>query len=199
VCSRHLHHSFAVGAGKAVVSTPYWAAIELLADGRGKLVEFGDSQQIAAAVVEILQDDSLYNSLRRQAYDYGRSRTWPKIGQAYWKLLGAKRLPVRIAAKTPLSAGETISNIEVPEPSSAHLTRLTDNTGLYQYLLRITKFYQLTSPIGKQLDGRPIRSGDNSLACSYRKRCFWQSAVGVRNSYGETAFALIFIDYQRLL
>ena len=125
--------SFAVGTGKAVVSTPYWAATELLADGRGKLVRFNDSQQIAQAIVEILQNDSLFYSLRRQAYEYGRSRTWPQIGQTYWKLFSAKRLPLRIPAKTKLSAAETISNIEVPEPSLDHLKKLTDDTGLYQH------------------------------------------------------------------
>lgn len=125
--------SFAVGTGKAVVSTPYWAATELLADGRGKLVQFGDSQQMAQAIVDILLNDSLYYSLRRQAYEYGRSRTWPKIGQAYWKLFSAKRFPLRIAAKTKLSAAETISSIEVPEPSLDHLKKLTDDTGLYQH------------------------------------------------------------------
>jgi glycosyltransferase involved in cell wall biosynthesis len=125
--------SFAVGAGKAVVSTPYWAALELLAEGRGKLVPFGDSGKLAEQIVEILRTDSLFYSLRGQAYDYGRSRTWPKIGQAYWKLFGAKRLPVCISAKPTLSAAETISNIEVPEPSLAHLERLTDDTGLFQH------------------------------------------------------------------
>ncbi len=125
--------SFAVGTGKAVVSTPYWAATELLADGRGKLVQFGDSQQMTQAIVEILQNDSLYYSLRRRAYEYGRSRTWPKIGQIYWKLFGSKRKPLRISAKTKLSAAETISSIEVPEPSLDHLQKLTDDTGLYQH------------------------------------------------------------------
>ncbi len=125
--------SFAVGTGKAVVSTPYWAAEELLADGRGMLVPFGDSKQIAKAIAEILKSDSLFYSLRRRAYDYGRSRTWPKIGQAYWKLFHARRLPVRIAAKSTLSAAETISHIEVPEPSLEHLIKLTDDTGLYQH------------------------------------------------------------------
>ncbi len=125
--------SFAVGTGKAVVSTPYWAATELLADGRGKLVRFSDSKQTAEAIVEILQDDSQYYSLRRRAYDYGRSRTWPKIGQAYWKIFSAKRLPARVAAKATLSAAETISSIEVPEPSLGHLKKLTDDTGLYQH------------------------------------------------------------------
>ncbi len=125
--------SFAVGTGKAVVSTPYWAAMELLAEGRGKLVPFGDSPKLAEDIVEILRNDALFYSLRGSAYDYGRSRTWPKIGQIYWKLFSAKRLPVHVAAKAPLSAAETISNIEVPEPSVDHLRRLTDDTGLYQH------------------------------------------------------------------
>ncbi len=125
--------SFAVGTGKAVVSTPYWAAEELLANGRGKLVAFGDSRQMAEAIVGILGDDALYYSLRRRAYDYGRSRTWPKIGQVYWKLLRARRLPVQVAAKAPLSPAETLSSIEVPEPSLVHLKKLTDETGLFQH------------------------------------------------------------------
>ena len=127
--------SFAVGTGKAVVSTPYWAAMELLAKDRGKLVQFGDSKQTAEAIVEILQDDSLFYSLRRKAYEYGRSRTWPKIGQIYWKLFSAKHLPlpVRITVKTAPSAAETISSIETPEPSLTHLIKLTDDTGLYQH------------------------------------------------------------------
>ncbi|MHC4534021.1 MAG: glycosyltransferase family 4 protein [Planctomycetota bacterium] len=118
--------SFAVGTGKAVVSSPYWAATELLADGRGKLVGFKDSEQIAETIVGILKNDSEFYSLRRQAYDYGRSRTWTKIGQAYWKLFNAKWLPVRMAAKTTLS-------IEVPELSLVHLEKMTDDTGLYQH------------------------------------------------------------------
>ncbi len=125
--------SFAVGTGKAVVSTPYWAAMELLSDGRGKLVPFGNSTQTAEAIVEILRDDSLFYSLRRRAYDYGRSRTWPKTGQVYWKLFSAKRLPLRITIKTTPSMAETISTIEIPEPSLAHLKRLTDDTGLSQH------------------------------------------------------------------
>ncbi len=127
--------SFAVGTGKAVVSTPYWAAMELLAKGRGKLVRFGDSKQMVEVIVEILRNYSLFYSLRRKAYEYGRSRTWPKIGQTYWKLFNAKHLPppVRITTKTIPAAAETISSIEMPEPSLTHLKKLTDDTGLYQH------------------------------------------------------------------
>ncbi|MHC4488092.1 MAG: glycosyltransferase [Planctomycetota bacterium] len=125
--------SFAVGTGKAVVSTPYWAAEELLADGRGKLVKFGDWNQMAEAIVEILQDESLFYSLRSRAYEYGRLRTWPKIGQTYWKMFSPKRLSVRFIAKAAPSVAGAISSIEVPEPSLDHLRKLTDDTGLYQH------------------------------------------------------------------
>jgi len=125
--------AFAVGTGKAVVSTPYWAATELLADDRGKLVPFGDSTKLAEAILGILQNDTLFYSLRRQAYDYGRSRTWPKVGQAYWKLFRDIRLPIRIAGGNTLTAAETISSIEVPEPALDHLIKLTDDTGLFQH------------------------------------------------------------------
>jgi glycosyltransferase involved in cell wall biosynthesis len=125
--------AYAVGTGKAVVSTPYWAATELLADGRGKLVPFGDFQQVSHEIIEILQNETLYYSLRRKAFDYGRSRIWPKIGQIYWKLFDSKNKPLRISAKAKLSAAETISSIEVPEPSLDHLKKLTDDTGLFQH------------------------------------------------------------------
>ncbi|MHC4148242.1 MAG: glycosyltransferase family 4 protein [Planctomycetota bacterium] len=125
--------SFAVGTGKAVVSTPYWAAMELLAEGRGKLVPFADWKEMAEAIVEILKSDSLFYSLRRKAYEYGRSRTWPKIGEAYWELLGAKELPVRVATKAVASAADKTASFEVPEPSLIHIKRLTDDTGLQQH------------------------------------------------------------------
>jgi glycosyltransferase involved in cell wall biosynthesis len=125
--------SFAVGTGKAVVSTPYWAAMELLAKGQGKLVRFGDSKHTAKAIVEILQKDSLFYSLRRKAYEYGRSRTWPKIGQQYWKLFSAKWMPVHVPAKASPLSTKVMPSIEVPEPTLVHLKRLTDDTGLIQH------------------------------------------------------------------
>jgi glycosyltransferase involved in cell wall biosynthesis len=82
--------AFAVGAGKAVVSTPYWAAQELLAQGRGKLVRFGDSEHIGRSIVEILSNNSLFSRMKRLAYEYGRSMTWSKVGWAYWELFNSQ-------------------------------------------------------------------------------------------------------------
>lgn len=124
--------AFAVGTGKAVVSSPYWAAQELLADGRGKLTPFGDSNALAAAVTEIINDPSLFHSMRRQAYNYGRGITWQKIGQRYWKLFNSKNLPLLIDSK-PEPVARPTSILELPEPPLGHLKRLTDDTGLLQH------------------------------------------------------------------
>ena len=124
--------AFAVGAGKAVVSSPYWAAQELLADGRGKLTPFGDSKALAEAVTQIINDSSLFHSMRRKAYNYGRGITWQKIGQLYWKLLNSKKLSLLIGSK-PEPVAEPTSILELPEPPLVHLKRLTDDTGLFQH------------------------------------------------------------------
>ena len=82
--------AFAVGAGKAVVSTPYWAAEELLAGGRGKLVPFGNSEQMALAIIELLDNNSVLNQMQLRAYEYGREMIWSKIGETYWNLFTEK-------------------------------------------------------------------------------------------------------------
>lgn len=96
--------AFAIGAGKAIVSTPYWAAQELLAQGRGKLVRFGDSEHIARSVVEILNNSSLFSKMRKRAYEYGRSMTWPKVGQAYWDIFEAQPLSLQIPLRPTVSS-----------------------------------------------------------------------------------------------
>ena len=124
--------SFAVGAGKSVVSTPYWAAAEHLAEGRGKLVDFGDSQGMSEAIIEIMKDTSLFHSMRRRAYDYGRNMTWPVIGQAYWKMFTARKLGDKALPK-PQPTVRASSILEMPEPPLDHVQRLTDNTGIFQH------------------------------------------------------------------
>lgn len=109
--------AFAVGAGKAIVSTPYWAAEELLAQGRGKLVRFGDSKHLAHSILEILSDDLLLLRIRKLAYEYGRSMTWPKVGEAYWDLFEAQApsLPV-ILRPTVRSMDWETSTYNRPDP-----------------------------------------------------------------------------------
>jgi len=73
--------AYALGAGKAIVSTPYLHAIEALADDRGAIVPFRDAGAIAAAVRRILDDPELKKRLERRAYDYGRETAWPAVGR----------------------------------------------------------------------------------------------------------------------
>ncbi len=84
--------AYAVGCGKAIVSTPYLYAQELLAYGRGFVVPFKDAGAIAARVVELLDDPSLRRATERRAYRFGRQMTWPHVAEAYGRLF-AELLP----------------------------------------------------------------------------------------------------------
>ncbi len=79
--------SYALGCGRAVVSTPYLYAREVLADGRGLLVPFRAPDEIARAVMRLLEDAALRERLQRAAYGLGREMTWPRVARAYGDLL----------------------------------------------------------------------------------------------------------------
>jgi glycosyltransferase involved in cell wall biosynthesis len=81
--------AYALGAGKAIVSTPYLYAEEVLADGRGLLVDFRDDRGLADAVLRILDDQELKRQLERDAYEYGRRMAWPSVGEQVMALLRA--------------------------------------------------------------------------------------------------------------
>ncbi|HZW54195.1 MAG TPA: glycosyltransferase family 4 protein [Candidatus Elarobacter sp.] len=78
--------AYAVGCGKAVVSTPYLYARELLAHGRGFLVPFRDPSAIATTLVALLDDPALRQATERRAYKYGRRMTWPNVAHDYGAL-----------------------------------------------------------------------------------------------------------------
>jgi glycosyltransferase involved in cell wall biosynthesis len=75
--------SWAVGLGKAVVSTPYLYAKELLSDGRGFLIPFNDYQFLGSLIVKLLQDDKVRDGARHHAYKYGRRMTWPTVANEF--------------------------------------------------------------------------------------------------------------------
>jgi glycosyltransferase involved in cell wall biosynthesis len=86
--------AYAVGCGKAIVSTPYLYAQELLAHGRGFLVPFRDTDAIANTLVALLDDPELRETTRRRAYRFGRQMTWPHVARAYGRLF-TELLPLR--------------------------------------------------------------------------------------------------------
>jgi glycosyltransferase involved in cell wall biosynthesis len=78
--------AYAIGCGKAVVSTPYLYAQELLAHGRGFLVDFRDARSIADTILSLFDNSDLRRSTERRAYRFGRQMTWPHVAQEYGKL-----------------------------------------------------------------------------------------------------------------
>ena len=77
--------AYTFGSGKAVVSTPYWHAAELLADDRGVLVPFGDAPAIAREVIGLLRDDTRRHAIRKNAYRIGREMVWSNVAQMYMR------------------------------------------------------------------------------------------------------------------
>jgi len=126
--------AFALGSGKAIISTPYWYAQELLEDGRGRLVDFGDSQGIAANIIELLRNRRKCLAMRKRAYALGRTMTWRNVGASYWKLMGEaqRRRKARAVVYEPVPE-ETGSVVDLPDLQLDHLIRLTDEVGLIQH------------------------------------------------------------------
>ena len=93
--------SYAMGAGKAIVSTPYAYARERLARGRGRLVPVGSATELADTFVELLLDPVLRATLGKRAYDYSRSMVWSEVGAEYRRLFSRVAFPARPFAAAP--------------------------------------------------------------------------------------------------
>jgi glycosyltransferase involved in cell wall biosynthesis len=128
--------AYAVGCGKAVVSTPYWHAEELLAGGRGVLVPFNDSRALAAQLIHLLDNDVLRHAIRKRAYLFARSFTWPNAARAYLRCFAAARRQRSQKPRTPFTAATLADRpAELPSLNLAHLLRLTDSTGILQHAI----------------------------------------------------------------
>ena len=126
--------AYSFGLGKAVVSTPYWHAVELLADGRGSLVPFGDSAATGAAIAALLTDQPRLQAMRRRAYHESRSMTWERTAERYLASFDAVRLST--AARIPARLHPIAANRDdrpLPEIALDHLQAMTDDTGLFQH------------------------------------------------------------------
>jgi glycosyltransferase involved in cell wall biosynthesis len=83
--------AYALGAGKAIISTPYWHAAELLSEGRGALVPFENPKALASATIELLDNEVARQSMRRRAYRYGRRMIWNRVAQSYMRTFNSVR------------------------------------------------------------------------------------------------------------
>jgi len=127
--------AYALACGKAIVSTPYWYAEELLAKGRGILVPFRNSKAIADKVCTLLDNDSQRNRLRKRAYQYGRHMIWREVASRYDAAFeqavaeyGKRKTAEHIYYRTS-------SPPSIPEINLNHLYTLTDDTGILAHAL----------------------------------------------------------------
>ena len=125
--------AFAVGAGKAVVSTPYWHAQEMLADGRGRLVPFKDSKALTQEINRLLDFPYERLEMRRAAYDYSRPMVMKEMGRRYLDLFSQAK--AQHARARDLPALDTLSQKEqrLPQIKLDHLRHMTDDTGMLQH------------------------------------------------------------------
>jgi glycosyltransferase involved in cell wall biosynthesis len=128
--------AYTFGAGKAVVSTPYWHAAELLAEERGVLVPFGDAQAIAREVIGLLRDDTRRHAIRKNAYRIGREMIWSNVAQLYMRSFELSRLEATAQSRKSLATKTLDQKLrELPELKLSHLLRMTDSTGLFQHAI----------------------------------------------------------------
>jgi len=123
--------SYAVGAGAAVVSTPYWHATELLDDNRGRLFDFKDADALAEIVIELLNQERVLRELKQNAYDYGLHLRWPVIGSEYIRV--AHESSARHDFSDKILKNSIVDPEIMPKFSLNHVLRLTDDTGIVQH------------------------------------------------------------------
>jgi glycosyltransferase involved in cell wall biosynthesis len=131
--------AYSLGNGKAVISTPYWYADEVLADGRGRIVPFRDSAALAATAIELFENEGERHAMRKRAYSFGRKMIWTEVAKLY---IRSFRRAAEERLGTPVAAGRQAASdpldFELPELNLNHLLTMTDDTGILQHACRTT-------------------------------------------------------------
>jgi len=128
--------AYAMGTGKAVISTPYWYAAEMLADERGRLVPFSNAEAMADNIIDLLDNELTRHTLRKRAYTFSRDAVWKEVARRYLEIFGeVKRNRARHPRPrhTYIDNIRSITNFELPEMKLGHLRTLTDDTGILQH------------------------------------------------------------------
>ena len=131
--------AIALGAGKAIISTPYWHAKELLADKRGVIVPFDNPDAIAEAVVALLENDAERHAMRKRAYLYSRGTTWPNTARAYMASFQRARFERSLQPRAAQPDEPEVNLIDtmdhLPVLNTGHLCTMTDDTGMLQHAI----------------------------------------------------------------
>ncbi len=128
--------AYALGAGKAIISTPYWHAIELLDDRRGALVPFQNPDAIAQKTIELLDTPAIRHAMRKRAYQFAREMVWKRVAQGYMASFARVRSDRLETPRVQFSAHATRKSLdELPELNLSHVNALTDDTGILQHAI----------------------------------------------------------------
>ena len=126
--------AYTLGAGKAVISTPYWYAEEMLAEDRGALIPFRDPQALAQQVNDLLDNEAGRHAMRKRAYLFGRDMIWPQVARRYIQSFERARTERRHFAAAEFAVKPLDKRPpDVPPLKLEHLHHLTDNTGILQH------------------------------------------------------------------
>ncbi|MCD6405038.1 MAG: glycosyltransferase family 4 protein [Planctomycetes bacterium] len=130
--------AYAIGCGKAIVSTPYWYAEEMVPQAHGRLVDFKDSCALAGEIRSLLADPEELEGVRKASYDFGRSMIWREVARRYVEVMqeavakyapGVRRAEVRRRA---------VPTLKLPDVNLRHLAILTDQTGILHHAVFAT-------------------------------------------------------------
>jgi hypothetical protein len=191
--------AYTVGAGKAVISTPYWYAEEMLADDRGVLVPFNDPKALADSVIDLLENSVKRHQMRKRAYLFGRDMIWSQVAHRYMESFERARMERRYFAQAEPARRVLDQRLgELPALKFDHLNDLTDNTGIVQHAIFTVPNYKegyttddnvralLVSVLLDELGNKDaVRLGNRYLA--FTAHAFNQETKRFRN----------FMNYQR--
>lgn len=210
--------AYACGAGKAVISTPFWHAEELLAEGRGLFFPFNDSDALADRILYLLEHEDERHAMRRAAYQYSRPMVWSKVAEAYLDLI-CEVVHQRRDGRSKVVLLKNTDSITVPTKiDMSHLIRLSDDVGITQHAIGATpdrRHGYCTDDNARALIAVILHSrqtGERSLmiqadrylsflhhAFNQDKKCFrnfmsysreWLEEQGSQDSHGRAIWAL---------
>jgi len=128
--------AYALGAGKAIISTPYWHAIELLDDRRGALVPFQNPDAIAEKTIELLDTPAIRHAMRKRAYLFARQMIWKRVAQGYMESFARVRSDRMANPQVQFLARSMHKSLnQLPELKVNHINALTDDTGILQHAI----------------------------------------------------------------
>jgi glycosyltransferase involved in cell wall biosynthesis len=171
--------AYALSAGKAIISTPYLHAIELLDGERGALVPFDDPAAIAEKTIALLDDETGRHAMRKRAYLYARDMVWNRVAQKYMKSFESVYNERLRNPRATFSAQNTAKALDrLPAIKLDHLFRMTDQTGMVEHAVFVVPNYPegyttddnaralIVTTLLEEL-GVPVPAGSADLASSY--------------------------------